>query len=157
MPFGQSAAAVTTDANEAERAADIDMHAGQTRAEQRFHVERAGGIATVEMRKQPLAVAGAQFGKERRFGGGARAVIERVAAADFRKPRRHRYQRCDADAAGDQDIDLAGLVERKIITRRRGLQQVADVELVVNIGRAAGAFGLAQYADHVAPRVSLAR
>ena len=66
------------------------MHAGQTRAEQRLHVERAGGIAAVEMGEQPLAVAGAQFGKESRFVGRARAVIERVAAADFRKPRRHR-------------------------------------------------------------------
>ena len=46
----------------------------------------------------------------------ARAIVERVLATGPCEPVRHRLQRRDADAAGDQDVALAASSSGKLLT-----------------------------------------
>ncbi len=103
----------------------IDLAAG--RSGQRFDVRKEGGVASC-----------------------AGGIVKGPRAAKRCGPRDHRYDRRDADPAGDEDGMLAGLVERKVVAGCGDRQDVADPELVVNVGRSAASRLLALDGDHIA-------
>ncbi len=62
----------------------------------------------------------------------------------------HRHDRRDADAAGHKEVPLGRLGERKIVAWERGLDRVADPDLVMQPARAFAEL-LAQHRDAIAP------
>ena len=90
-----------------------------------------------------------QFIEKRGVFRGARAIVQGIISANLGKACRHRHDRRDADPAGDQDIGFTGLVERKVVAWRRGLQDVPDCKPVMQINRTAEAVGLAQHTNDV--------
>ena len=75
--------------------------------------------------------------------------MQRVFPAELGETGGHRHDRRDADAAGYEDIGLARLIEREVVAGRRGVEDVADPETVVQEGGATQALLLAQNTNDV--------
>ena len=119
------------------RTAAIDMPAWLL--QRRPQVECLAGIAAVVMDRHHAAECGAgQLGEERRRLLRARQVVELELGRSRRlQMPRHRQDRGDADAAGDERVAGRARGQREVVSRRGHPQRITHLDAVDQRDRAA--------------------
>ena len=131
--------------------AAIKMRGLRRGVDDRAEVEHLAVVFVVEM-KMRLRV-GRELVEKRHVGARPAGVIKRPSAAAIDQAPHHAADRCDADAAGDEDDQLGVLHQRKVVARQADLDGLADVEFVMDVARAAAARRVAFDAERVGRRI----
>jgi hypothetical protein len=90
-----------------------------------------------------------EFGEQRRRGRRSGAIVQGEILATAIQGSGHRQQRRKTDAAGDQNITSAVVVERQVISRRGDVHLATFTQALVSPDRSAAARRLALDGDLV--------
>ena len=131
------------------RTAAIEVRVGRRIADDSFQIDGGTARNPVENRNDRTG-QGLQLVEKRGAFRRPCAQVERPRPPERAQTSGHGQQRRDTDSAGHENRMRRRLVELEVVARRADVQDVADLQLVMQIGRSAACVRVAPDRDDVA-------